>query len=717
MVKTRRLGLALVLAACSCSSSGTTTDSSDVTESSTVSAGVTSSSGSGTGTQDSSVAMVRIFPLDIWARPLLDPVLTVEVDGEPVNPAGFQGILEVPLKKAATIHVELAAVDHRPLELSFVFDGSKSSTGFALSSEPPSESALALSHREEGGLMHHDVHLGLAHDWFSSQARPPRRGNLIELNTSGETAWAAVRTDIEAAQSSVLISTWWWQSDFELTRSLEPLTEAQRWNNTMLGVLEKSPATKRVLVGQFLAQDGLFSSLTWDNDLTFYGPIKGDAFEVMGQANPTKGKFWFEPTPVDFTARVRDAVAGASDGDFDDFPAIPSVVPSRAVDLTEWPIEVDVNHASYHQKFAVIDGVRAHVGGMNVKEVDWDTDDHLVFEPMRMGFDASAAQRLAVAQKKALPENRPRKDYMLRIEGPAAQDVADVFQRRWQHQLDSDVTFASASTPFEVDRDIPEVPGGLEVQITTTMPQPFWEHGIAESWMKAIARAENYIFIEDQYFRAPMLNDVIEKRMVEKPGLLLVVVTQPVNEWTDPGCAWTYKSHTLFASKFPGRYLTLQLRGFDVAVNDGIFVVDETDAHFVDFYVHSKMLIVDDRFMSIGSANKNNRGVVYEAEMNAVVIDPDWVRLQRRRILEQMLPKGTFVSDGAQGWFGQLASAAEDNAKVYQLWDDAGFDLNLNGAPLPSQYEPHGFLYPLEFGSLADCFFESVGPDQTSKSH
>ncbi|MBM4359284.1 MAG: hypothetical protein FJ096_14375 [Deltaproteobacteria bacterium] len=659
-------------------------------------------------------AVLTIVPRDIWARPLLGGELAIAIDGKPFVPAASAASVEVPLRKAATVTVSLAAKDHKPIALELAFDGSRSLGGLTLASAPPTESAAALAHRPGKELAHHELHLGLAHDWFSSQARPPRRGNAVELYTSGEAAWKAVRADVELAKQSVLVSTRWWQSDFELTRTNAPLSPDQRWSNTALGILEKSPAYKRVLVGQFLGQDGKLSSVTWDAQLKARGPALGDGFEVMGQANPASGTFWFEPTPVDFEARVRGVTPVSSDTAFDALPPIASVVPAREVDLTQWPIELDVSHGSYHQKFAVVDDRVAFVGGMNVKEVDWDTDEHRVFDRRRMRFDATEAERIDVANRLALPDNDPRKDYMLRIEGPAAADVADVFQRRWQHQLDAGVEYAGTSTPFEVKPDPSELPDGVEVQITTTLPQPFWEHGIAETWFKAVARAEKFIFIEDQYFRAPMLNELIAKRMQERPELLLVVVTQPVSGWFDPGCAWTHQSHALFASKFPARYLSLQLRSLDVTVDESPLVWDETDAHFVDMGLHSKMLIVDDRFMSIGSANKNNRGMVYEAEMNAVVIEPSWVREQRRRLLGLVLPPNTVVADDPKAWFAELASAALFNDAAYDAWKSEDWDLDLDGAPISPSLLPRGFLYSLSFGTLADCLFESVGPDQTS---
>jgi hypothetical protein len=206
-----------------------------------------------------------------------------------------------------------------------------------------------------------------------------------------------------------------------------------------------------------------------------------------------------------------------------------------------------------------------------------------------------------------------------------------------------------------------------------------------------------------------MLNDALLARMRERPELKLVVITKPVNEWADPGCRWTYESAGLFAKEFPSRFLFLQLRSFDTQVTWG---VDETDAHFVDMDVHSKLFVVDDKFLSVGSANKNNRGMIYEAELNVAVLDEAWVRLARRRVLANVL-RGGQPSDDADAWFDQLAAAAAYNDAVYARWDAEGMDISLDGAPLPNDLRPRGYVYTLPFEDVSECLFESVGPDMT----
>ncbi len=656
-------------------------------------------------------ALLEIYALDIWTQPLLveETALTVWRDGELAAYEGFP-VAQISLDQAATYDVTLDAWNHQPLTAEVAFDGSGYATGLTAGLTSGAGQGLTVQHDGSGDTMTHRVYLGLRHKWFSTQGRPARRGNAIELYTAGEAAYQSVHDQLGTASKSVLASTWWWDSTFELIRNLSDhhtLTPAERWPNTILGTMEQCPAEKRVIVGQFWGQDSILSWMTTDAELEAYAETPEDGFQIMGQGNPTEGQFFFEPSPVLFGDRVRATFGSA--GDFADEAPIPSNVPGHDVDLTQWPVELEVQHASYHQKFFVIDGQVAFVGGSNLRKVDWDTPTHDVYEHRRMLFDATTEERAAVMNKEVLPDMGPRKDYMLRLEGPAVQDVADVFQDRWDLLLDQGVDYAVHNTPFEVWRDIAPVAAGSQIQITTTMPQPSWEHGIAESWFNAVDQAEQFIFIENQYFRIPMLHERIYARMHEVPSLKLVVITKPIAEWTDPGCAPTYKANQLFENAFPSsRYLPLQLMVFDTVQTWGI---DETESRYGNMDTHSKLLIVDDLFLSVGSANANNRGIVYEGEMNVAVFDPDWVRTQRRRILTEILPTTVTVSDDPSTWMQQLVSAAAHNDSVHQAWEDEGWDINLNEDPLPAAYAPQGFVYALAFGNVGDCVFESVGPD------
>ena len=664
---------------------------------------------------EDATALLEIHALDIWAQglPLAGTTLDVTRDGAGEETFGWP-VATVVLRDAAAYEVTLSADDHESLTVSVTYDGSTGLDGATVDTGADAVGqGVSVSHdmRVVSGrnLPVHTVYLGLRHRWFSAQGRPARRGNRIDLFTNGEDAWSSVADEIESATDHVHMATWWWESDFELVRPAAThvtSSPAEREPYTILGLLDASPADKRILINRITLD------LTTDPDIRARGAVGGDGFEMMRHANTTSGMFFFQVGDFTFQDNVLREWPGAAGRAFESELPIESDVPPRDVDLTEWPVSLDVEIASYHQKFATIDGRVAFVGGMNLRRVDWDTDEHRVFDARRMLFDSTTSERMDVLDRDALPDTGPRKDYMTRIEGPLVQDVEDLFEMRWQERIDAFEEYSENATSFDVIRDQPFLSGGVQAQLTATLPQPFWEHAIAETWFNAIANAEQYILIEDQYFRVPMLVDAIVERMTMVPGLQLVVITKPINEYTDPGCEWTYLTDQDLRTRFPTRYHTYTMRSFDY-VEVAISITDETEERFQDMDTHSKMLIVDDVFMSVGSCNKNNRGIVYEGELNVAVLDRTWVTAERRRILGQMLPPGTTVSDTPSEWINQIAEAASWNDYVYENWDLEGGDINLNGAPLPMMYTPSGFLYGLQFRDSSYCLIEGVGPDMT----
>lgn len=642
---------------------------------------------------------------DIWAQPLPERALKVTATqaGRPLSIAVENGAVKLALSSTAPVRITAAADDFEDAVIDLTLDGAGK-----LTATSPKEGRAGVAIKRTPGKTDHEVWIGVRHLWFSSEARPARRGNKLNLLMDGEEAWINVHSEIVKAKKQILASTWWWESNFELVRPAAThakLTPEQRRANTVIGLFEASPAKKRVLVNQFLAQDSFVAGLNIDAQLKVHGDKNDDNFEFLGQANATTGAFAFAVAPVSFADRVKAQDPAQKEAQFSFDGKVASDAPKAQVDLTEWPVKVELPHASWHQKFMVIDQT-AFVGGMNLRRVDWDTNEHKVFDSRRMLFDATEADRNAVAAKEDKSDAGPRKDYIMRIDGPAAADVTDLFHKRWARALADKVEYSQNATDFKVDPSAAEDPNGAMAQITATMPDPLAEHGILESWHNAIRQAKDYIFIEDQYFRMPILNDAIVARMKEIPGLKLIVVTKPVSEYTDPGCFWTYKSAEIFRNGFPNRFLLLQLRTFDTGPSFGI---DETKGEFLGIDVHSKMLIVDDMFMSVGSANKNNRGVLYEGELNVAVLDKPFVSAARRRILSNML--GETAPDASGAFFDRLAASAKANDAVYSAWDAESFDLNLNGAPLDAKFKPKGFVYSLVTPVPTECLLESVGPD------
>ena len=668
--------------------------------------------------------VLEVVPLDVWAQTI--PGSTVAVTAPPAGMVSSEGgaVWHIPLCGNASLGATVSAPLHDALTGTLTYDGKGGVASMTFKPAAGAKAAWTLTQdvRNVGGkqVRYFTLHAGLAHGWFAPSGRPARRGTRVTLLRDGEQAWATVTAELGLASKRVMASSWWWTSQVELVRDPAThmfLSPEERWKNTIMGRLEALPGVeRRVMVNQFYSQDGLLSDITVDDELLAKAKVAGDDFEFMGQANEAHGKFVIKPSPVDFAARV--AAAGAA-------PAGSTVVASApfpafsgpiSVDTTALPLGIgwlDLPVASWHQKFAVIDTEVAFIGGMNFKTTDWDTSKHTVYNELRMQFDATTADRQKVKAKKAEPDFGPRKDYMMRVEGPAAVDAENIFRERWSAQLAADALYADQSTPFAAGKMAAPLADGVQAQVISTMPAPFSETAILEALLRAVDRAEKYIYIEDQYFRAPLLMDHVIARMKAAPNLVLIVVTNPMAEWSDPGCWQTYTLNQKLAAAVGSRYRTYRTQSFDAVDTGCTFCIDEVDAHFVPHDLHSKIVLIDDVWMEIGSCNSNNRGLLYEGELAVAVYDPATVSKARDDIFGNILGKDYKAGTAPSKLIEAFDARAKKNDAVWQAWDKDGMDLDLDGDPIPSKYLPDGFLYPLQFGAPSDCFIEGVGPDVT----
>jgi len=201
--------------------------------------------------------------------------------------------------------------------------------------------------------------------------------------------------------------------------------------------------------------------------------------------------------------------------------------------------------------------------------------------------------------------------------------------------------------------------------------------------------------------------------MLLNPSLVLIVVTSPVDEWVDPGCWQTHLQHELLEGLFGDRYSLFQLQSFDAVDTQCSLCVDEVEATFQPMSMHSKLVVIDDLYLQVGSCNHNNRGLLYEGEAAVAVFDANWVKEARGLIFENLL--GDYYEPDSEGsdWLVLFRSAALWNDLVYADWEDESFDLDLDGEPVPEFWTPLGFLYSLNPGPPSDCFFEDVGEDIT----
>ena len=349
-------------------------------------------------------AWLEVHAVDIWGRDLAAAMVEGPIGVQPADGDQLAWRITAPGFVSADVIAE--------------WSGAIARTAMSASATGGARTAISLDVRSVNGrsCAVYGVFVGLDHALFAAGGRAPVAGNAVEFLMDGEELWGRVYEDLTADRPPVRVhqSTWWWESDHELIRSTEALTGEARWANTMLGLMETRGGTNRVLVARFAAETA--PGLAYQNNdeaLRAHATDPNDSIEAILQNNPTlvtlPGHYDVPPRDFSFEARVLTNPAYA-DRTF----SAPATIAAPLV---------AVEAASMHQKAMVIDAGIAYVSGMNVKNQDWDSTEHRLFDARRMRFEATGEERQAVAAMETLPDWEARKDYGVRIEGPAAQVV------------------------------------------------------------------------------------------------------------------------------------------------------------------------------------------------------------------------------------------------------------------------------------------------------
>ncbi|HKD31919.1 MAG TPA: phosphatidylserine/phosphatidylglycerophosphate/cardiolipin synthase family protein [Gaiellaceae bacterium] len=253
----------------------------------------------------------------------------------------------------------------------------------------------------------------------------------------------------------------------------------------------------------------------------------------------------------------------------------------------------------HHEKLVIVDGRIAFVGGIDLTTLGgnrFDTPSH----PPRgeVGWHDAAA----------------------RIEGPAVADVAAHFALRWSETTGEELPAANSQQPA----------GGVELQVVRTVPNnvydrlPRGDFRILDSYLRTLRSAERLIYLESQFLWSYELVSVLEEKLRNPPvddfRIVVVLPAHPNNGQEDTR---GQLGVLVEADGGAGRFLacTLWQPG--------------EPAHPV--YVHAKIGIVDDRWLTLGSANLNEHSFFNDTEVNVVTHDPGVARAVRLRLWSEHL--------------------------------------------------------------------------------
>jgi phosphatidylserine/phosphatidylglycerophosphate/cardiolipin synthase-like enzyme len=260
-------------------------------------------------------------------------------------------------------------------------------------------------------------------------------------------------------------------------------------------------------------------------------------------------------------------------------------------------LRFDLRHplrGCHHQKLVVIDDALAFLGGIDLTARRWDEPDHRVDNPLR-----------------AAPDGQPYgpvHDIQAMVSGEAALLIGDVARRRWSRATGEAIdrrTDIAASWPESIVADMRGAASGVAL----TEPGLVGKRGRHEAiklTRDAIRAARRSIYIETQYLASFGIARRLGRRLREADGPeIVVLVTRSSHGLIEKLTMGGNRDRVIRRLKRMDRHDRLRIL-YPVVPNPA------GGEHEVT--IHSKVIIIDDRFVRIGSSNLNNRSEGLDTE-------------------------------------------------------------------------------------------------------
>jgi len=248
----------------------------------------------------------------------------------------------------------------------------------------------------------------------------------------------------------------------------------------------------------------------------------------------------------------------------------------------------------HHQKIVVIDDAVAFCAGMDLTLDRWDTRAHQHHNHHRRTLGRSYG---------------PRHDVGAAVDGAAARALGEQALARWQtatNESPAPVDAKHSAWPIKLEPNLRDV----DVAVALTLPdlddRPEVRQVEALN-LAAIAAARDTIYVENQYLASRTIVEALAARLRDDNGPEIVMVL--ARRGNNP----------------------LERGTMDSARHRLIHLLWEADEHHrlgiywpvtdggAPIYVHSKVLVVDDRLLRIGSSNFNNRSMGFDSECDVAI--------------------------------------------------------------------------------------------------
>ncbi len=265
-----------------------------------------------------------------------------------------------------------------------------------------------------------------------------------------------------------------------------------------------------------------------------------------------------------------------------------------ALDAKERPMHC------HHEKLVIVDDEVAFVGGIDLTALGGDRYD-----------SSEHAKRPGLGWH----------DVSSRLRGPAVADVAAHYASRWKEVQEEQLERAPTPPPA----------GEHTLQVVRTVPEkiydfePRGDFRILESYRRALRSARRLIYLESQFLWSTQVVDILAEKLREPPSEdFRIVVLLPARPNNGEDSTRGQLGLLAEADDGNGRFLAATISSRSGALTGPL-------------YVHAKVGIVDDEWLTVGSANLNDHSLFNDTEMNLVCCDPDLARSTRLRLWSEHL--------------------------------------------------------------------------------
>ena len=302
--------------------------------------------------------------------------------------------------------------------------------------------------------------------------------------------------------------------------------------------------------------------------------------------------------------------------------------------------------ASHHQKIVVVDDAIAFAGGLDLAIRRWDTPAHLAREPGRVD-----------------PVGRPyppAHDVQMMVDGAAAAALGELARARWEAAtgrvaVTTPPTPADDLWPDATAPDIRDAPLGIARTLPAFRDAPAVQEVSAVA-LQSIASARRFIYIENQYLTSAVIGAALARRLAEPDGPeVIAVLPREEHGWLEQSSMGVMRERLLRHLRASDRHGRLRLFFPTIpALDEGLCM-----------NVHAKVMIVDDRWARVGSANLSNRSMGLDSECDLVLdaeldtrLGAPIASLRNRLIGEHLDCDPQAVADGLAS-HGSLIAAIE----------------------------------------------------------